>query len=295
MLRKECIIVAGPTAVGKTALAIDLAERHKTVIISADSRQLYRELNIGVARPSMEELMRVKHYCIASHSITENVSAASFAREATMYLEELFKSHDTVVICGGTGLYIKALTEGLDEIPETPAAIRENVNEIYASQGLEGLIHELDMLDPSFKAGHDINNPRRVMRALEVVMHTGLSIRHFQKGMNLSSSWKEMGYDFKYIIMDLPREILYARINVRVDQMIAAGLEEEVHSLKEFSHLPALKTVGYSEFFDFFEGKTTREEAIEKIKQHTRNYAKRQITWFNKVRSTLTEEMIYKD
>lgn len=293
MLRKECIIVAGPTAVGKTAFAIDLAERHNTVIISADSRQLYRELNIGVARPSIEELRRVKHYCIASHSITENVSAASFAREATMYLEELFKSHETVVICGGTGLYIKALTEGLDEIPETPATIRENVNELYASQGLEALIQELDLLDPSFKAGHDINNPRRVMRALEVVMHTGLSIRHFQKGMNLSSRWKEMGYDFKYIIMDLPREILYARINTRVDQMIAAGLEEEVHSLKEFSHLPALKTVGYSEFFDFFEGKTTREEAIEKIKQHTRNYAKRQITWFNKVKSTLSPEMIY--
>jgi tRNA dimethylallyltransferase len=294
MLRKECIIVAGPTAVGKTVFAIDLAEQYNTFIISADSRQLYRELNIGVARPSLEELKRVKHYCIASHSITENVSAASFARLATMYLEELFKSHDTVVICGGTGLYIKALTEGLDEIPETPSAIREAVNEIYASQGLEGLIKELDLLDPSFKAGHDINNPRRVMRALEVVMHTGLSIQHFQKGINLSSKWKEMGIDLKYIIMNLPREILYARINARVDQMITAGLEEEALSLKEFSHLPALQTVGYSEFFDFFSGKITRVEAIEKIKQHTRNYAKRQITWFNKVKSNLTEEMIYK-
>lgn len=294
MPRKECIIVAGPTAVGKTAFAIDLAEQYNTVIISADSRQLYKELNIGVARPSIEELQRVKHHCIASHSITEHISAASFARQATLLLEELFKSHDTVVICGGTGLYIKALTEGLDEIPETPSAIRQSVNEIYTSSGIEGLLKNLDLLDPSFKAGHDINNPRRVMRALEVVMHTGLSILHFQKGINQSPRWKEMGYDFKYIIMDLPREILYARINTRVDQMIAAGLEEEVRSLQEFSHLPALKTVGYTEFFDFFEGKTTREDAIEKIKQHTRNYAKRQITWFNKVKSNLTEEMIYK-
>lgn len=294
MLRKQCIIVAGPTAVGKTSLAIQLAEQYGTSIISADSRQLYKELNIGVARPEIDQLNRIKHYCIASHSIIDNINAASFAQQATKHLEEICTSNDTAIICGGTGLYIKAITEGLDEIPETPAAIRETVIEIYTSKGLEELVKELDVIDPAFKTLHDINNPRRVMRALEVAMHTGLPISHFQKGINMASRWKEMGYDFKYLIMDLPREVLYTRINERVDQMVAAGLEEEVRSLQEYSHLPALQTVGYSEFFDFFSGKFSRIEAIEKIKQHTRNYAKRQITWFNKVRASLTPEMIYK-
>lgn len=294
MLRKQCIIVAGPTAIGKTSLAIELAEQYNTSIISADSRQLYKELNIGVARPNIEELKRVKHYCIASHSIRDKINAASFARQATKHLEDICSSHDTAIICGGTGLYIQALTEGLDEIPETPAAIRETVNEIYISRGLEGLVKELNELDPAFRIGNDINNPRRVMRALEVALHTGFPITHFQKGINMASKWKEMGYDFKYLILDLPRQELYSRINERVDQMISAGLEEEVRSLQEYSQLPALQTVGYSEFFDFFSGKISRIEAIDKIKQHTRNYAKRQITWFNKVKSTLTPEMIYK-
>lgn len=294
MLRKQCIIVAGPTAVGKTSLAIALAEQFNTDIISADSRQIYKELNIGVARPGIEELNKIKHYCIASHSITEKISAAFFAREATSHLEKICSTKNTAIICGGTGLYIKALTEGLDEIPETPSSIRDNVNEMYLSKGLEGLTNELNNLDPEFKTGHDINNPRRVMRALEVVLHTGLPISHFQKGMNKASIWNEMGYEFKYLIMDLPREVLYDRINERVDKMVSDGLEEEVWSLQEFSHLPALQTVGYSEFFDYFNGKITRIEAIEKIKQHTRNYAKRQITWFNKVKSALTPDMIYK-
>jgi tRNA dimethylallyltransferase len=311
MTQKECIIVAGPTAVGKTAEAIRLAKQYNTSIISADSRQCYKELNIGVARPTEEELHEVKHYFIANHSITENISAATFAKEARGYLDEIFQNSEKAIVCGGTGLYIKALVEGLDNIPTIPNEIRERVIQIYKEKGIDVLRSELINLDPTFPDYGDINNPQRMMRALEVVMLTGYSIYEYHnrerekgrgtrdeeqgtrdKGEYIDNNYNNYNHynnynnstiTFTYKILDLPREELYERINKRVDKMIEDGLEDEVRSLISYKDLPALQTVGYKEFFDYFDGKCTQEEAIEKIKQHTRNYAKRQITWFKRV------------
>jgi tRNA dimethylallyltransferase len=280
MSPKHCIIIAGPTAVGKTAAAIETALALGTEILSADSRQCFREMKIGVARPSEEELSTVKHHFIANHSVTENITAASFAKEGRACLAEIFSRKDHAVVCGGTGLYIKALVEGLDEIPEIDEQYREQVSLLYAEQGVDALRAELLRLDPDFGSMGDVNNPARMMRALEVVMATGEPIRTFQKGIVLND--EERGFSVSYRILDLPREELYDRINKRVDNMIREGLEEEVRSLKLYRERPSLQTVGYQEFFDFFDGKCSREEAIEKIKQHTRNYAKRQITWFKK-------------
>lgn len=291
MAEKECIIIVGPTAVGKTAEAIKIATALKTEIISADSRQCYKEMKIGVARPSDAELSAVKHHFIANHSIQENITAASFENEALACLNIIFQKHDQAVVCGGTGLYIKALAEGLDDIPEVPITVRNQAIAIHQNKGLEGLRDALLSLDPGFALLGDINNPNRMMRALEVIMHTGFPIAHFQKGSAQKQLDEEQPYrsvakrNFKirYHFIQMPREDLYTRINHRVDMMMTEGLEDEARSLFAFKHLPALQTVGYKELFDFFEGKYSREEAIEKIKQHTRNYAKRQITWFSKL------------
>jgi tRNA dimethylallyltransferase len=291
MKEKQCIIVAGPTAIGKTAEAIRLAKLYNTSIISADSRQCYRELRIGVARPTEDELKEVKHYFIANHSITENVSAATFAKEASAYLDEIFEGHDVAIVCGGTGLYIKALVEGLDDIPPIPDEIRAEAIRLYKEKGIDALRNQLLELDPSFAGRGDIDNPQRMMRALEVVLFLGKSIFDFHKSVDSSqltvnsqpSTINRQQILFTYNILDLPREVLYERINKRVDKMIEDGLEDEVRSLIAHKDLTALQTVGYKEFFDYFDGKCTREEAIEKIKQHTRNYAKRQITWFKRI------------
>ncbi len=305
MTQKECIIVAGPTAIGKTAEAIRLAKLYNTSIISADSRQCYKELKIGVAQPSEQELKEVKHYFIANHSITENISAASFAREARGYLDEIFQKSDKAIVCGGTGLYIKALVEGLDNIPPIPTDIREQVIQLYKEKGIDALRNRLLELDPMFASQGDVNNPQRMMRALEVVLHTGASIFGYhsserekgegrrekgggrrEKGEYIDNNYNNFNdstITFTYRILDLPREVLYERINKRVDIMIEEGLEDEAKSLITYKDSPALQTVGYKEFFDHFDGKCTKEEAIEKIKQHTRNYAKRQITWFKRV------------
>ena len=291
MKEKKCIIIAGPTAIGKTAEAIRLAKLYNTCIISADSRQCYRELRIGVARPTEGELKEVKHYFIANHSVTENISAATFAKEASAYLDEIFEDHDVAIVCGGTGLYIKALVEGLDDIPLIPDEIRVETIRLYKEKGIDALRNKLLDLDPSFAGRGDIHNPQRMMRALEVVLFLGKSIFDFHKSVDSSqltvnrqqSTVNRQQISFTYNILKLPRELLYERINQRVDKMIEDGLEEEARSLIEYKELPALQTVGYKEFFDYFDGKYTREEAIEKIKQHTRNYAKRQVTWFKRI------------
>ena len=291
MKEKQCIIVAGPTAIGKTAEAIRLAKLYNTSIISADSRQCYRELRIGVARPTEDELKEVKHYFIANHSITENVSAATFAKEASAYLDEIFEDHDVAIVCGGTGLYIKALVEGLDDIPPIPDEIRAEAIRLYKEKGIDALRNQLLELDPSFAGRGDIDNPQRMMRALEVVVSSGRSIFDFHKSVDSSqltvnsqpSTVNRQQILFTYNIQALSREVLYERINRRVDKMIEDGLEDEVRSLIAHKDLTALQTVGYKEFFDYFDRKCTREEAIEKIKQHTRNYAKRQITWFKRI------------
>ena len=277
MPTKHCIVVAGPTAVGKTAEAIRLAKLYKTEIISADSRQCYRELSIGVARPSEEELKVVTHHFIANHSITENITAASFEKEALYHLEEIFKNNDHAIVCGGTGLYIKALAEGLNEIPQIPDSVRQEIIELYNNYGIEILRKTLLEKDPDFPLHGDVDNPNRMMRALEVILHTGNTLNSYQTGKKAARN-----FDISYQIMELPREYLYEKIDERVDKMITAGLEEEVRSLIEYQDRPALQTVGYNEFFNYFNGLISKKEAIEKIKQHTRNYAKRQTTWFKK-------------
>lgn len=265
---------------GKTAEAIRLAKSHGTEIISADSRQCYKELHIGVARPTPFELAEVKHHFIGNHSIHENITAGSFAREASMYIEEILKTRDTAVVCGGTGLYIKALVDGLDEIPPIPLEIRNEVIQLFETKGIEALRKGLLEIDPAFQQHGDINNPNRMMRAMEVALHTGMPIYQFQ--INAECRGINSKYNIKYNILSLPREMLYQRINERVDKMMDEGLEEEAKTVYPFKELTALQTVGYKELFDYFDGILTREAAVEKIKQHTRNFAKRQITWFKR-------------
>lgn len=258
-------------------MAIRVAEYFQTAIISADSRQCYRELNIGVARPSEAELATVPHYFIASHSVQDNLSAADFAQYASNQLKQLFQQHKVVVMAGGTGLYIKALCEGLDEIPPVPQSIRDAITKRFEQEGIGWMQDELAKRDPAFWAIAEQQNPRRLQRALEVLEATGQSIISFQKGSQATRD-----FNIVYIGIELPREVLYERINQRVDAMIQAGLLQEVQAVQLYANLPALQTVGYTELFDYLEGKWTLDLAVEKIKQHTRNYAKRQMTWFKR-------------
>jgi tRNA dimethylallyltransferase len=274
---KTVIIIAGPTAVGKTAIAIDLARYFHTAIISADSRQCFKELSIGVARPSVDELQQVPHYFIASHSIHEEITAAGFETYALQQVNELFATHDVVVMTGGTGLYIKAFCEGLDQVPAVPSHIRTGIMQAYEANGLQWLQQQLQEKDPAFYERGEMKNPQRMMRALEVVEATGQSILDFRKG-----EAAERNFNILKIGLELPREELNQRINTRVDQMMQAGLLEEVRSLLPFKQLNALQTVGYAELFDYLERSSTLEKAIELIKQNTRRYAKRQMTWFKK-------------
>lgn len=275
--KKKVIIICGPTAVGKTAIAIHLARHFQTEIISADSRQCFRELNIGVARPSKQELESLTHHFIASHSIQENFTAADFEAYAIGKTTELFKRLDTIVMAGGTGLYIKAFCEGLDEIPEVDPAIREQIIISYEEKGLHWLQDEVRLKDPVYFATGEFRNPQRMMRALEVVIATGQSILSFRKR-------EKAARDFNIIKigLELPREELNNRINNRVDRMIEAGLLAEARQWLPYANLNALQTVGYTELFDYLHGKISFEEAVEQIKAHTRQYAKRQMTWFRR-------------
>ena len=274
---KTVIIVCGPTAVGKTAVAISIAKQFQSEIISADSRQCFRELKIGVARPSDIELNEVPHHFIASHSITENINAAFFEKYALQKVSELFKNHDIVIMVGGTGLYIKAFCEGLDEIPLIDESIRKKISDSWETHGLGWLQEEVKIKDPAFYKAGEIQNPQRMMRALEVVESTGQSILSFRRN-------EKANRDFRIIKigLELPKEELHAIINLRVDKMINDGLVEEVDSLRGYRDVNALQTVGYSEIFEHLDGKISLEAAIEEVKKNTRQYAKRQMTWFKK-------------
>ena len=274
---KTCIIIAGPTAVGKTSIALAIAKHFSTEIISADSRQCFKELNIGVAKPTASELQEVHHYFINSHSINDPVSAADFEIYALNAIENIFSTHDIAVMVGGTGLYIKAFCEGMDEIPAIDPAIRDSVITGYRNNGIYWLQQQMRKHDPEYARDGETENPQRMMRALEVKLSTGESIRSFQ-----SKNKKQRDFNIITIGLELPREILYERINARVDDMMASGLLEEARLVFPFKALNALQTVGYSELFDHFEGKYSLERAVELIKQHTRHYAKRQMTWFKK-------------
>lgn len=276
-MQNTVIVIAGPTAAGKTALAIRVAEAYGTAIISADSRQCYRELSIGTAKPSPQELQTVPHYFIDSHSIKEEVNAGLFEKLALQYTQDIFAKTPVAVMCGGTGLYIKAFCEGIDDMPAILPAIREAINKQYEKNGLPWLQQELQKLDPGFYAVAETQNPQRLIRALEVLEATGRSITTFRTANRVQR-------DFRIIKIGvtLPKELLHRNIHHRVDQMIAAGLPDEVKSVLAYRNHNALQTVGYQEIFDYLDGKTSLEQAIDLIKTHTRQYAKRQLTWFRK-------------
>ncbi|MFM7645613.1 MAG: tRNA (adenosine(37)-N6)-dimethylallyltransferase MiaA [Sphingomonadales bacterium] len=271
------IVIAGPTAVGKTAVALEVASYLQVPIVSFDSRQCYRELCIGVARPEPEQLKQVPHYFIADHSIEDSISAAYYEQYATQKVAALIDHYGQVVMVGGTGLYWRAFWKGFDEIPAIDPAIRSSIAALYEQNGLGWLQTALAEQDPLFATHGDMQNPRRVMRALEVFRSTGKSILSFQKEQNKTQPYKTLG-----IGLQLPRPELNLRIEQRVEAMMEQGLEKEAYSLIKYENLNALNTVGYRELFEYFKERITLDQAIAQIKLNTRHYAKRQMTWFGK-------------
>ena len=273
---KTAWLILGPTASGKTAASIQLAKQLNTSIISADSRQCYREMSIGVAKPTMEELAAVHHDFINTHSIHETVDAKIFEQEALAAAEKVFEHHDHVVVTGGTGLYAKVFCEGIDELPNVDDRVRAEVR--GQKRTVIQLQQWLKEIDPDYlQLTQETENPARLMRAIEVKLSSGRSIIEFRTGEKQQRPFAIRKYGIEW-----PREVLYARINQRVDEMFEAGLVEEATGLYVHKHLPAMQTVGYQEIFDYIDGKYSLETAREKIKQHTRNYAKRQMTWFRR-------------
>ena len=275
-MKKNLIIIAGPTAVGKTALSIELAKFYNCPIISADSRQFYKEMSIGTAKPTKEEMQDVPHYFIDNISIHDTYNVGQFERDAIDCIENLFKEHEQIILVGGSGLYINAILNGVDEFEEIPSQIREQLIKNFEEKGLIYLQEELKQLDEVYYHQVDLNNPQRIMRALEVCIHNNKPYSSFR-----TKEKKQRPFDTINILINTERETLYARINKRFDVMMQNGLLEEVKSLYPYKHLNALNTVGYKELFDFMDGKYTLEDAINLIKQNSRRYAKRQLTWFN--------------
>ncbi|XHR95391.1 tRNA (adenosine(37)-N6)-dimethylallyltransferase MiaA [Mucilaginibacter sp. UC70_90] len=271
------IVVAGPTAVGKTAAAIKLAQHFNTVVVSADSRQFFREMNIGTAKPDESELAAAKHYFINSHSISESFSVGDFEKQGLALLDELFKVYDKVILAGGSGLYIKAICEGFDDLPVADISVREKLNQQLEKEGITPLQKKLQQVDPDYYTQVDLNNPQRIIRALEVFETSGKPFSSYR-----NATVNKRPFNIIKLALDMPREKLYERINLRVDLMVKQGLVEEVKSLLLYRELNALNTVGYSELFNYFDGKTSLDEALLLIKQNTRRFAKRQLTWFRK-------------
>jgi len=270
-------VIVGPTAVGKTKISVQLAKHFNTEIISADARQFYREMNIGTAKPSTEELRLVKHHFIGQLSVEQEYSAGDFEKDAIAKLEELFKIHDVVVMTGGSGLFVKAVLHGLDSFPEVSDVVEENLQAFYSSEGLHGLQNLLKDLDPGYYAKVDRNNPQRLLRALAICISAGKPYSSFRRVKP-----KKRNFTAINVGLIMNREDLYRRIEARVDEMIQQGLLQEAERLREFQMLNALQTVGYKELFDYLNGLNSLENSVELIKQHTRNYAKRQMTWFRK-------------
>ncbi|MEO6189065.1 MAG: tRNA (adenosine(37)-N6)-dimethylallyltransferase MiaA, partial [Saprospiraceae bacterium] len=267
----------GPTAVGKTEMSLRLAHQLSIPIISADSRQVFCEVNIGTAKPSIEQLNEVRHYFINHIPVDSSYNVGQYQHEVSDIIAQLFRVYDHILICGGTGLYIHAIRNGLDIFPEIPIEIRDQVRMNYELLGLEYLINEINRLDVEYSKYVDQSNPNRLMRALEVCLSTGLPYSSF-----IGKKKQDSPYEFKEIFLNTDRKSLYQRINNRVDNMIKEGLINEVESLSKYRNTQALNTVGYRELFKYIDKEWTLEMAIDKIKQHSRNYAKRQITWFNK-------------
>ena len=282
MNSKRLLYVAGPTASGKTSLAIALAQHFDTEIISCDSRQFYKEMSIGTAVPDSEELAAVKHHFIQQRSIHQPYSIGAFQREALDNLKILFKTKDTVILVGGSGLYADALIDGLDHFPEVDPAFREQLNNQLEHDGIEALATRLKDIDPAYHQKVDLGNPHRLIRALEICLSSGLPYSSFLGNKKAPTFFKS-----QKIILQWDRSILYERINKRVDQMVAAGLETEAQSLYPNKDVNALQTVGYREWFAHFDGIFDRTTTLEEIKKNTRRYAKRQTTWFKRYQDAL--------
>lgn len=275
--KKTLLSIVGPTAIGKTALAIQVAQHFNAEIISADSRQFFKEMEIGTAKPNLIELAAAKHHFINSHSVTQLFSTGDFELEALQKLAEIFEQQHTAIMVGGSGLYINALLNGLDEMPEIDLSVREKLNKRFETEGLISIQKQLSIVDPEYFAKVDQNNPQRMIRGLEVFLSTGKKLSSM-----LSATRKVRPFNTIKIGLNTERALLYDRINRRVDEMIANGLIDEVKSLLDYRKYNALNTVGYSEIFDYLDGKIVLEDAISAIKQNTRRFAKRQLTWFRR-------------
>ena len=274
---KRLLVVVGPTGSGKTDLSIRLALHYGAPILSTDSRQVYRGMPIGTAQPSADQLQAIEHHFIASHDLTDNLNCGEYEVQALARLTELFADHDWVVAVGGSGLYVRALCEGMDDLPQADEPLRRKLEHRLAEEGLGALAEELRELDPEYCRTADLNNPARVMRALEVCLQT-----HIPYSRQRTGERRPRPFEIVKIGIDLPRDVLYDRINRRVDRMLADGLEAEARALYPYRELNALKTVGYREFFDYFDGRIGYDEAVELIKRNSRRYAKRQLTWFRR-------------
>ena len=274
---KTLIVLAGPTASGKTAFSIKLAKALNTVIISADSRQFYKEMSIGTAAPTPEELLQVKHYFVHNISIEDKYDVADYEREVLQLLDELFKTHDQVIMTGGSGLFIDAVCNGIDEMPDLQAEVRQKVETMLKEGGIDALSKELQQLDPEYYAIVDKQNPRRLQRALEVCYQTGKPFSSFRTGTTVKRD-----FEIKKYALLWDRQELIQRIDLRVDLMMEQGLLEEAEALYSKRQLNALNTVGYKELFAYFDSDCTLAEAVEQIKIHTRQYAKRQMTWLRR-------------
>ena len=287
MNKKVLLVVVGPTASGKTKLAIELALKYNTEIISADSRQIYKDLIIGTAQPTIQEQRLVKHHLVNFVDLDATYSVADYEKDASRILNMLFNEHDVVVMCGGTGLYINAVCFGIDEIPDISQEKRNYVRSLYKNNGLDFCVDLLKQYDQECEKFLDIKNPHRVLRALEVILETQKPIRKFY------SSKKKSFFEVIFINIDIEKEVLFKRIDLRVDEMIKNGLIDEVKRFEKYRNYNSLKTIGYNEIFEYLDNKKTLEEAVEEIKINTKKYAKRQITWFKKVNKNNPEVFIH--
>ena len=276
-MKKHLIVITGATASGKTTLAIQLANHFQTEILSADSRQFFKEMNIGTAKPTLEELKQAKHHFVDNLSIHDEYNVGQYERDASLLLEELFQKHDTVIMAGGSGLYIKAVCDGLDHFPKVDDKFRTELRQLFEEKGIEVLQKELQELDPVYYNEVDLQNPQRLIRALEICRGTGQAYSSFR-----TSTSAERPFKVTKIAIKWEREQLYDRINRRVDLMLEDGLEQEAKSLFPFKHLNSLQTVGYKEWFDYFDNVIDKAEAIRLIKRNTRRYSKRQMTWLRR-------------
>jgi tRNA dimethylallyltransferase len=276
-MQNYLVVIVGPTAVGKTKVAVEIAKFLRCAVLNADSRQVFKELNIGTAKPTLEEMQGVKHYFVNDRSIQEDFSAGQFEQEALEVLDKEFIHNDFTILSGGSGLYVDALCFGMNYFPEPDLAIREMLNLQFEQEGLTPLQARLQKLDPAYAELVDLENPQRVIRALEICLSTGQLFSAFRSASTVERQFKPI-----FIGLELPREILYSRINNRMDSMIGAGLFAEARSVEEYKHINALQTIGYKEIYDHFDGHYDEAEAVRLLKRNSRRLAKRQMTWFKK-------------